>query len=168
MHYATTPYLNASGAAFFILQTEAMAKHKQKKQSKGSAGQNRNLTAAFLERYAARDDVIETGSGLMYRVIDDTNEACPDLTHVVKVHQRILLADGSVVDDTYKKGPPENFHLSEAIEGLKEAFQLLPKGARYEFVIPPELAWGKKGNSGKIGPNAVMIVDVRLIDFDTE
>jgi len=145
-----------------------MAKNKQKKQSKGSAGQNRNQTAAFLERYAQREGVISTGSGLMYRVIEDAINPCPDLNQVVKVHQRILLADGSVVDDTYKKGPPENFHLAEAIEGLKEGFQLLPKGARYEFVIPPALAWGKKGNGGKIGPNAVMIVDVRLIEFEAE
>lgn len=145
-----------------------MAKHKQKKQSKGSAGQNRNLTQSFLERYGQKEGVIETASGLMYRIIEDTANPSPDLTHVVKVHQRILLADGSVVDDTYKKGPPENFHLSEAIEGLKEGLSLMPQGARYEFVIPPDLAWGKKGNGGKIGPNAVMIVDVRLIDFDKE
>jgi len=32
-------------------------------------------------------------------------------------------------------------------------------------VIPPELAWGKRGNSSSIGPNAVMIVDARLISI---
>ncbi|WP_018983727.1 FKBP-type peptidyl-prolyl cis-trans isomerase [Salinimonas chungwhensis] len=143
-----------------------MAKNKRK-QAKGSAGQNRNTTAAFIERYLTQDDVRITNSGLMYRIIENAEGAHPSADDVVKVHQRILLADGSVIDDTYKKGPPENFALNEAIEGLQEGLMLMPIGARYEFVIPPELAWGKKGNGEKIGPHAVMVVDVRLIDTDT-
>tara|TARA_Y100000310_G_C20555410_1_gene750257 strand:+ start:286 stop:534 length:249 start_codon:yes stop_codon:yes gene_type:complete len=82
------------------------------------------------------------------------------------VHQRIKLGDGSVIDDTYKKGLPEEYAVSEAIEGLQEGFQLMNVGARYEFVIPPELAWGKRGNSGTIGPNAVMIVDARIVGIE--
>lgn len=144
-----------------------MARNKQRIKAKGSAGQNRNMTADFISRYLKQDDVRITSSGLMYRVIDDAQGEQPESHHIVKVHQRILLADGSVVDDTYKKGPPESFMLSEAIEGLREALLLMPVGARYEFVIPPELAWGKKGNGSKIGPHAVMIVDVRLIETGT-
>lgn len=144
-----------------------MARNKQRTKAKGSTGHNRNLTADFIARYLRQDDVRVTPSGLMYRIIDDVQGERPASDHIVKVHQRILLADGSVVDDTYKKGPPESFMLSEAIEGLREALLLMPVGARYEFVIPPELGWGKKGNGGKIGPHAVMIVDVRLIDTGT-
>ncbi|WP_338401545.1 FKBP-type peptidyl-prolyl cis-trans isomerase [Neptunicella marina] len=43
---------------------------------------------------------------------------------------------------------------------------MMPVGSRFEFVIPPELAWGKKGVGNKIGPNAVLFFDVRLIEVE--
>ena len=138
-----------------------------KKKSKGSTGLNRKNTENFLEKYQAKADVTEHYSGLMYRVIDQAEDASnkrPNAGSLVKIHQRILLADGSVIADSYKGNLPEEFYLSEAIEGLQIGLPLMQVGDRYELVIPPELAWGKKGNSGKIGPNAVLIFDVRLID----
>lgn len=143
-----------------------MAKGKTKKTAKGSAGQNKNLTEQYIQKYQQKDGVETLPSGLMFRVVQAAEGEKPSLMHTVKVQQRILLADGSVIDDTYKKGLPEEFALEEAIEGLQEAIPMMPVGSRYEFVIPPELAWGKKGNGGKIGPNAVMIVDVRLVSFE--
>lgn len=139
-----------------------MAKGK-KTTAKGSAGLNRNATRAVLEKYQSRADVHTTASGLMYRVIQPADALTPLADSVVKLHQRIQLADGTVIDDTYKSGMPETFALNEAIEGLQEALLLMPVGARYEIIIPPELAWGKRGNGGKIGANAVMIMDVRLL-----
>jgi len=138
----------------------------KRKQSKGSRGSNKNLTEEVLAKYQQRADTTQTGSGLLYRVIEEADGAKPGFQHTVKVHQRIKLGDGSVIDDTYKKGLPEEYAISEAIEGLQEGFQLMNVGARYEFVIPPELAWGKRGNSSSIGPNAVMIVDARLISIE--
>lgn len=137
-----------------------MAKQKH---SKGSKGSNKNLTEEVLAKYRQREDVHCTSSGLLYRVIEDAEGSRPTLQDTVKVHQRIKLGDGSVIDDTYKKGLAEEYAISDAIEGLQEGFLLMNSGARYEFVIPPELAWGKRGNSGSIGPNAVMIVDARLL-----
>jgi FKBP-type peptidyl-prolyl cis-trans isomerase FkpA len=53
--------------------------------------------------------------------------------------------------------------MKEAIPGIREGLQLMQEGARFEFVVPPELAWGKKGVGNKIGPNAVLIFDIRLL-----
>ena len=55
--------------------------------------------------------------------------------------------------------------MQELIDGYSEGVQLMKKGARYKFYIPPELAWGRKGTGSKIPPNALLIFDVRLIDF---
>ena len=52
------------------------------------------------------------------------------------INQRIMLADGSVIADSYKAGMPEVFTLDEAIEGLREGILLMSVGSRYEFVIP--------------------------------
>ena len=38
----------------------------------------------------------------------------------------------------------------------------MKEGGKTRFVVPPDLAWGKRGAGNKIGPNAVLIFDIRL------
>lgn len=139
-----------------------MARKKTTK-SKGSSGLNRKNSESFITKFSSHPDTQLCDSGLMYKVIDEVaGTRVTDLDTVV-INQRIMLADGSVIADSYKAGMPEVFALAEAIEGLREGILLMSVGSRYEFVIPAELAWGRKGNGGKIGANAVLHFDVRLI-----
>lgn len=140
-----------------------MARNKAKKSGKGSAGQNRKSSEEFIQKFLQKADSVQCSSGLIYRVVDNNEGQSPTIDDTVEIHQRILLTDGSVIADTYKTNSSEKFNVSESIDGLTEGLQLMPLGARYEFVIPPELAWGKKGNGSKIGANAVLIIDVRLV-----
>ncbi|WP_019601199.1 FKBP-type peptidyl-prolyl cis-trans isomerase [Teredinibacter turnerae] len=136
-----------------------------KKLNKGSAGQNRKAGQGFMEKYRLKDGVQESPSGLLFRVLEESDGMRPTEQDVVVVNQRILNADGSVIADTYKAGIPDTFTMKEAIPGLREGLLLMPVGARYELVIPPELAWGRRGATNKIGPNAVLIIDVRLLEI---
>jgi FKBP-type peptidyl-prolyl cis-trans isomerase len=142
-----------------------MARKKDKKNGKGSAGQNRKNSEDFLIKYQQKADVTICDSGLMYRVIEQIDNPSPTQYDSVEIHQRILLTDGTVIADTYKTNSSEKFTVEEAIDGLTEGLQYMTLGSRYEFVIPPDLAWGKKGNRSKIGPNAVLVIDIRLIDI---
>ena len=137
---------------------------KAKKLNKGSAGQNRKASESYLGKYATKPGTCATGSGLLYRALEPGQGLMPTEQDTVVVNQRILGVDGKVIADTYKTGMPDRFTMKEAIPGLREGLQLMAEGARFEFVIPPELAWGKRGASNKIGPNAVLIVDIRLIE----
>lgn len=141
-----------------------MAKN-QRALNKGSKGQNRKGSEAFVAKYANKPDVVQHDSGLMYRVLEQTQGPSPTMQNEVVVNQRILNFDGSVIADTYKSGFTDRFSLKEAILGLQEGLQLMALGSRYEFVIPPELAWGKRGVGNKIGPNALMVFDVRLLEI---
>ncbi|QYK01113.1 FKBP-type peptidyl-prolyl cis-trans isomerase [Shewanella psychrotolerans] len=136
---------------------------KQTSRSKGSSGSNRKNSEQFLEKFSRHPNTVVCESGLMYKVIELVEGLYVSETDTVVINQRILLADGSVIADSYREGMPETFELREAIDGLREGILLMPIGSRYEFVLPPELAWGKKGNGGKIGANAVLHFDVRLI-----
>ena len=142
-----------------------MARKKDKKPGKGSAGQNRKNSDDFLSKFQQKSDVVNCESGLMYRKVDsgEASNTRVTINDSVEVHQRISLTDGSVIADTYQSNRPENFTVEEAIDGLTEGLQYMKAGERFEFVLPPELAWGKKGNSGKIGSNAVLIIDIRLL-----
>ncbi|WP_188149578.1 FKBP-type peptidyl-prolyl cis-trans isomerase [Teredinibacter waterburyi] len=137
-----------------------------KKLNKGSAGQNRKLSEQFLDKFRRKADAIVLPSGLIYRVLEAGTGPCPEFSDKVSVHQRILTADGKVISDTYKTGLADSFLISEAIAGLQEGLLLCQLGGRYEFAIPPELAWGKRGANNKIGPNAVLLFDIRLLDFE--
>lgn len=135
----------------------------KKKLNKGSSGQNRAASDGYIDKYRQKDGVQETASGLLYRVLETGEGMTPTESDSVEVNQRIQLVGGKVVGDTYKEGMPDEFTMKEAIPGIREGLQLMKEGDRFEFVVPPELAWGKKGVGNKIGPNAVLIFDLRLL-----
>lgn len=137
----------------------------QKKLNKGSKGQNRVGSEQFMQKYQQQNGVIQTESGLLYRIVDACEGSQPSLEQEVIVQQRILNFDSSVITDTYKSGIPDRFKVKEAILGLQEGLQLMTLGSRFEFVVPPTLAWGKRGVGNKIGPNAVLQFDVRLVEI---
>ena len=61
-------------------------------------------------------------------------------------------------------GNIEMIKLKETIDGYQEGLLMMKTGSRYRFYVPPELAWGKRGSGGRIGPNAVVIFDVSLLE----
>ena len=142
-----------------------MARGNIKKKGKGGQGQNRKASEGFLTKNRVKDGVIETTSGLQYKITDKGEGNSPDERSIITVHQRITLIDGTIIRDTYKEIEPEQFDLTEGIDGLKEGIPLMSKGARYKFWVPSELAWGKRGAGDKIGPNAILVFDIKLIDF---
>lgn len=137
----------------------------KKKLNKGSSGQNRKASEQYMDKIRQKPGVTETASGLLYREVEPGDGLTPTMDDKVVVNQRVQLVNGKVVGDTYQEGMPDTFLMKEAIAGIQEGLQLMQQGARYEFVVPPELAWGKKGVGDKIGPNAVLIFDVRLLEI---
>lgn len=144
-----------------------MARHSKKEGKKqgGSSGQNRKSGDSFLDKYRKKEGVRETASGLLYEIINEGEGDYPTANSNVIVHQRAMLVGGKVLDDSYKENTPMEFSLSDVIDGYSEGLQMMRSGSRYKFVIPPDLAWGKKGSGGRIGPNAVVIFDVHLLEF---
>lgn len=138
-------------------------KKKDKKQG-GSSGQNRKTSEDFLEKNVKKPEINVTESGLQYEIIKEGGGVAPDPDGYVKVHQRAMLVGGKILDDTYKNNEPIEFRLKETIDGYQEGLLMMKTGSRYKFYIMPELAWGKRGSGGRIGPNAVVIFDVSLLE----
>lgn len=140
--------------------------NRDKKKKKGSAGFNRKTGEDFLSKNKKKEGVIETDSGLQYIILDKgTDTSHPVEESLITVHQRCQLVNGNIIEDTYHENKPSEVKMEELIEGYREGIMLMTKGAKFRFFVPPELAWGKKGSGSKIPPNAVLIFDVRLIDF---
>jgi len=83
----------------------------------------------------------------------------------VRVHYHGSLLDGTVFDSSVQRGEPAEFGLSQVIAGWTEGLTLMPLGSKYRFWIPSELAYGAGGSPPLIGPNAVLVFEVELLDI---
>jgi FKBP-type peptidyl-prolyl cis-trans isomerase FkpA len=117
----------------------------------------------FLKENAAKPDVNSTPSGLQYKVLREGSGKSPKATDVVVVNYRGTLINGKEFDSSYKSGKPIEFPLNRVIPGWTEGVQLMKEGAKYEFYIPPNLAYGSRGAGGVIGPDETLIFEVELL-----
>ncbi len=133
-----------------IRQSEMMAKTQAASQ-------------AFLSEYRDRDGVVETASGLMYRIIQrGEGGAKAEANDQAVVYYKGMLADGTVFDQT-KPGSPATFPVGGLIPGFTEGLMLMQAGDKFEFCIPSELGYGQNGNQ-RIPPNSTLVFEVELVD----
>ncbi|MBN1297339.1 FKBP-type peptidyl-prolyl cis-trans isomerase [bacterium] len=138
---------------------------KQKQKHEQAAESNRTEGKKFLDENAAKKAVTVLPSGLQYEVIKTGQGPSPKATDKVKVHYRGTLIDGTEFDSSHKNGQPVEFGVGQVIAGWSEALQLMQPGAVWRVVIPPELGYGQRGAGQVIGPNAVLIFEIELLDI---
>uniref|UniRef100_UPI003217D4AA FKBP-type peptidyl-prolyl cis-trans isomerase n=1 Tax=uncultured Draconibacterium sp. TaxID=1573823 RepID=UPI003217D4AA len=142
-----------------------MGRREKRGRSKGSAGNNRKSGEDFLAQNLQETGVVETSSGLQYSIVEEKGGAKPGMFDTVLIHQRALLLDGKILEDTYRQNQPDKVNINELIDGLQEGLQIMNVGSRFKFWVPSDLGWGRKGTGNKIPPNAVLAFDIRLVDI---
>ncbi len=130
------------------------------------AEKNRKDGEAFLAENKKKEGVVTTESGLQYAVLHQGEGPTPKATDRVKVHYRGTLIDGTEFDSSYKRGKPATFSLKGVVAGWTEALQLMKVGSKYRLFIPSELAYGQRGRGPTIGPNAVLIFELELLEIE--
>lgn len=113
----------------------------------------------------AADKLTKTASGLQYEVVTPGEGKSPTAADTVRVHYIGWLQDGTVFDSSYGNGEPAQFPLNRVIAGWIEGVQLMKVGAVYQFVIPPELAYGPAGSPPTIPANATLTFRIELIEI---
>ena len=89
--------------------------------NKKIAVENIAIGKDFLIKNKANQDVLETASGLQYRVLQKgEGNVHPSASSTVKVHYHGLLLDGSVFDSSVERGKPISFSLNQVIKGWTE------------------------------------------------
>ncbi|ADH85329.1 FKBP-type peptidyl-prolyl cis-trans isomerase [Desulfurivibrio alkaliphilus] len=139
-----------------------------RQEAKFSAQQEENLRLGrqFLAENADREDVMVTDSGLQYRVFVEGEGASPGVDDVVSVHYEGRLVDGTVFDSSLERGEPAVFPVAGVIPGWTEALQLMQEGDKWEIALPADLAYGEQGVPPVIGPNAVLVFEVELLEVN--
>jgi len=132
--------------------------------------ENQKLKSAdqreFLKKNKTADGVIETSSGLQYKIITLGTGAKPTVTDNVEVHYHGTLIDGTVFDSSVERGESITFPLNGVIKGWTEGVQLMPIGSKFIFYIPSELGYGEHGAGSVIQPGATLIFEVELLDIN--
>jgi FKBP-type peptidyl-prolyl cis-trans isomerase FklB len=137
--------------------------------SAGDAMVARNANAAkeFLAKNAKERGVLTTASGLQYKILAAGDKKSPPIgaTDSVTVDYRGKLMDGSEFDSSYSRGIPATFPVNGVIKGWQEALVMMKPGAKWQLFIPPELAYGARGQP-KIPPNSLLIFEVNVISAE--
>src|SRR5437773_4757688 len=145
---------------------EVMATFEKDMEQKQKAAGDKNASegAKFLEENKKKEGVKATASGLQYKVIKDGTGAQPKATDTVTVNYRGTLINGTEFDSSYKRGQPATFPLNGVIKGWTEGLQLMKVGSKYQFFLPPNLAYGERAVGPDIAPNSTLIFEVELLD----
>ena len=110
---------------------------------------------------------ITTASGLKYRdlVLGTGEEASDGLTAVV--HYTGWLLDGTKFDSSLDRGDPLSFPIGQGrvIQGWDEGVASMNVGGKRALTIPPDLAYGDRGEAGVIPPGATLIFEVELLEL---
>jgi FKBP-type peptidyl-prolyl cis-trans isomerase len=117
------------------------------------------------DKNSSEKKVITTKSGLKYidEVVGTGAEAKAGNT--VDVHYTGTLKDGTKFDSSKDRGKPFSFPLGagRVIKGWDEGVAGMKVGGKRKLIIPPDLAYGKRGAGGVIPPDAELTFEVELL-----
>ncbi len=145
-------------------QRQADQQAEQAKLAAEAAEKNVAEGEAYLKENGAKEGVVTTESGLQYKELTAGDGATPTDTDTVSVHYKGTLLDGTEFDSSYSRNAPAVFPVNGVIPGWTEALQLMNVGDKWELTIPSDLAYGAGGTGGTIGPNAVLVFEVELLE----
>jgi FKBP-type peptidyl-prolyl cis-trans isomerase len=83
----------------------------------------------------------------------------------VVVNYRGMLTDGTVFDESYKRGEPFDFVLGQGsvIKGWDVGVAGMKEGGKRRLIIPSDMAYGDEGRPPTIPPKAPLVFDVELL-----
>jgi len=111
------------------------------------------------------DKIKETGSGLKYVIHEEGNGPKPNQGEKVFVHYYgVLSSNGSLFDNSFKRGSPIDFPLGtgRVIRGWDEGLAQLNKGSKATLFIPANLGYGVAGSPPRIPANSELVFYVEL------
>lgn len=129
------------------------------------AEENQVKAERFLNENRGKNGIVALPSGVQYRVIEEGDGSRPSADDVVTVHYRGSKIDGREFDSSFRRGVPAVFQVNSVIEGWQEVLPLMREGAMWQVFLPPELAFGVRGDPPIIGPNEALQFDIRLVQI---
>ena len=131
------------------------------------AEENKVKSEDFLQSNRSKTGIIVLESGVQYRIIEEGDGARPNMEDTVEVHYRGSKMDGREFDSSFARGVPQTFNVNEVLLGWQEVLPLMKSGSTWQIFVPPELAFGVRGQP-PVGPNEALTFDIKLVQITTE
>ncbi|QDE38648.1 FKBP-type peptidyl-prolyl cis-trans isomerase [Luteibacter pinisoli] len=126
---------------------------------------NAQRSTDFLAKNKSRQGVITLPSGIQYNVLERGHGPQAQVTSTVVVNYRGALIDGTEFDSSYAHGKPVTFTVNRVIPGWQDVIPRMHVGDKWRVVIPPQLAYGERGELPRIGPNEALVFEIELVDI---
>lgn len=123
---------------------------------------NKEAGEKFLSENKKKEGVVETESGLQYRILAAGNDVHASAVDTIWVRYEGKTLEGEVFDKVGEEDEPASFTLAGVIPGWTEGMQLVGEGGEIELYVPAELAYGERGMQA-IKPNSTLIFDVKVV-----
>lgn len=160
---AKDPQVPAEEMIAMLTELQQKVRQEQAEAFQKLADENQKASEEFLAANLSKNGIVALPSGIQYRVIEEGTGARPGMDSTVKFHYRGSKTDGLEFDSSFARGVPEEFTVSTVLKGWQEVLPLMKTGSTWQIFVPPELAFGPRGNP-PVGPNEALIFDLKLIE----
>ena len=162
------PLMTEAEVQSAVVRLQSALKSRQLQNALGTpdpkaAAANLKAGEDFLAANRKRPGVVVLPSGIQYKVVTAGTGPKPTAAGTVVCHYRGTLIDGTEFDNSYARKQPATLPIKGSIAGWEEVLPLMRVGAKWQVVIPSNLAYGPNGAGQKIGPNATLIFDIELV-----
>jgi len=158
------PQVPAEEMVAMLTALQQKVRQEQAEAFQKLATENQKASEEFLAANLKKNGIVALPSGIQYRIIEEGDGARPGMTSTVKVHYRGSRTDGLEFDSSFARGVPEEFNVETVLKGWQEVLPLMKTGSTWQVFIPPELAFGARGNP-PVGPNETLIFDLKLVEI---
>jgi FKBP-type peptidyl-prolyl cis-trans isomerase len=114
----------------------------------------------------------KTNTGIRYVILreGDANAPLPKGGNYVSVLYVGKLLTGKVFDQIQDPQKPFRFRVSrgQVIDGWDQVLQLMKRGEKRLVIIPPELAYGSRGQPPSIPRDATLVFEIDLLDIQAD
>ena len=158
------PQVSAEEMVALLTALQQKVRQEQQEAFIALAEENKTRSEEFLATNKTKTGIVELPSGVQYRIIEEGDGARPGLDSTVKVHYRGSKMNGHEFDSSFARGVPEEFTVNTVLRGWQEVLPLMKTGSTWQIFVPPELAFGARGNP-PVGPNEALMFDLKLVEI---
>ncbi len=171
MQQPMPPYLKKGDEIAFTVKVINIQNEQDfNKEIAANRAKQGGIDQKIIEEYIAKNNLktTKTASGLHYVVLKAGTGDKVKAGKTVSVLYAGKLLNGTVFDSSEKQGgKPADFQIGVGmvIPGWDEGIQTMSKGGKTLFIVPSTMGYGEQGApQGGIGPNAVLLFEVELLN----
>lgn len=147
-------------------KVQELLKAKQETILKGEVEKNGALARDYYSKEVMDPATQKGEEGLLIKfLVKGKGTRKPKATDTVKVHYVGTLVSGDVFDSSRARNEPAEFPLDRVIRCWTLGVQQMVVGDRVKLSCPAEIAYGAQGRAPVIGPGALLVFDVELLDI---